>query len=234
MNTPVLDYAAVGVGPANMSLAALAHPVGVDGLAAFLAVACAIAVPETSAGALQTSLTDALVGKAERARVSAQMRSLFNLGFLGGAALAGAAIAAVTSTALYATVLANAALQLVSVAVLLGMRLPAGAGPRVTAVEAPGGVLRSAALRAVRYVAVALVCGALELYHPLLTVGLPLWIVTATDAPALLVSALLILDTVLVLLFQVASARARVLRRERHVCCAGPGGRWGRPAWSSR
>ncbi|MEU0164522.1 MFS transporter [Streptomyces iakyrus] len=179
----------------------------VDGFAAFLAVACAIAVLETSAGALQASLTDALVGEAEWVRVSAQMRSLFNLGFLGGAALAGAAIAAGTSTALYATVLANAALQLVSVAVLLGMRLPAGAGPRATAVEAPGGVLRSAALRDVRYVAVALVCGALELYHPLLTVGLPLWIVTATDAPALLVSGLLILDTVLVLLFQVAVSK---------------------------
>ncbi|WP_449487854.1 MFS transporter, partial [Streptomyces purpurascens] len=178
----------------------------VDGFAAFLAVACAIAVLETSAGALQASLTDALVGEAERVRVSAQMRSLFNLGFLGGAALAGAAIAAGTSTALYATVLANAALQFVSVAVLLRMRLPAGARPRA-ADEAPGGVLRSAALRDVRYVAVALVCGALELYHPLLTVGLPLWIVTSTDAPALLVSGLLILDTVLVLLFQVAVSR---------------------------
>ncbi|MEU6468346.1 MFS transporter [Streptomyces massasporeus] len=180
----------------------------VDGFAAFLAVACAIAVLETSAGALQASLTDALVGEAERVRVSAQMRSLFNLGFLGGAALAGAAIAAGTSTALYATVLANAALQLVSVAVLLRMRLPAGAtSPAGTAAEVPGGVLRSAALRDVRYVAVALVCGALELYHPLLTVGLPLWIVTATDAPALLVSGLLILDTVLVLLFQVAVSK---------------------------
>ncbi|MEU9033423.1 MFS transporter [Streptomyces sp. NPDC048352] len=180
----------------------------VDGFAAFLAVACAIAVLETSAGALQPSLTDAPVGEAERVRVSAQIRSLFNLGFLGGAALAGAAIAAGTSTALYATVLANAALQLVSVAVLLGMRLPAGgAGPRTTAAEAPGGVLRSAALRDVRYVAVALVCGALELYHPLLTVGLPLWTVSGTDAPALLVSGLLILDTVLVLLFQVTVSR---------------------------
>ena len=183
----------------------------VDGFAAFLAVACAIAVLETSAGALQASLTDALVGEAERVRVSAQMRSLFNLGFLGGAALAGAAIAAGTSTALYATVLANAALQLVSVAVLLGMRLPPGAGPRATAAApaaaAPGGVLRSAALRDGRYVAVARVCGALELYHPLLTVGLPLWIVTGTDAPALLVSGLLILDTVLVLLFQVTVSK---------------------------
>lgn len=178
----------------------------VDGFAAFLAVACALAVLETSAGALQASLTDALVGEAERVRVSAQMRSLFNLGFLGGAALAGAAIAAGTSTALYATVLANAVLQLVSVAVLLGMRLPAKAAPRAAADE-PGGVLRSAALRDLRYVAVALVCGALELYHPLLTVGLPLWIVTGTDAPALLVSGLLILDTVLVLLFQVTVSR---------------------------
>ncbi|WP_330308535.1 MULTISPECIES: MFS transporter [unclassified Streptomyces] len=192
----------------------------VDGFAGFLAVACAIAVLETSAGALQASLTHALVGEEERVRVSAQMRSLFNLGFLGGAALAGAAIAVGTSTALYATVLTNAALQLVSVAVLSGMRRRArGAedpeqvseertdGGASTAGGESTGVLRSSALRDTRYVAIALVCGALELYHPLLTVGLPLWIVTSTDAPALTVSGLLILDTVLVLLFQVRVSR---------------------------
>ncbi|MER6997177.1 MFS transporter [Streptomyces sp. NPDC000410] len=181
----------------------------VDGFAGFLAVACAIAVLETSAGALQASLTNALVGEEERVKVSAQMRGLFNLGFLGGAALAGAAIAAGTSTALYATVLTNAGLQLVSVAVLWGMRFPRhdAARENITNGRADSGkgagVLRSSALRDTRYVGIALVCGALELYHPLLTVGLPLWIVTSTDAPALAVSGLLILDTVLVLLFQV-------------------------------
>jgi MFS family permease len=185
----------------------------VDGFAVFLAVACAIAVLETSAGALQASLTNALVGEEERVRVSAQMRSLFNLGFLGGAALAGAALAAGTSTALYATVLTNAGLQLVSVAVLSGMRLARGdaAQDRVTEERTDSGktagVLRSSAVRDARYVAIALVCGAMELYHPLLTVGLPLWIVTSTDAPALTVSALLILDTLLVLLFQVRVSR---------------------------
>ncbi|WP_369263791.1 MFS transporter [Streptomyces sp. R35] len=192
----------------------------VDGFAGFLAVACAIAVLETSAGALQASLTHALVGGEERVRVSAQMRSLFNLGFLGGAALAGAAIAVGTSTALYATVLTNAALQLVSVAVLSGMRRsarrsadpdpdpdPEQVSEESTAGGTSTGVLRSSALRDTRYVAIALVCGALELYHPLLTVGLPLWIVTSTDAPALTVSGLLILDTVLVLLFQVRVSR---------------------------
>ncbi|MBD0742901.1 MFS transporter [Streptomyces sp. CBMA152] len=191
---------------ANFLLAAVGFTAycAVDSFAGFLAVACGIAVLETSAGALQASLTDALVGEEERVRVSAQMRSLFNLGFLGGAVLAGAAIAADTSTVLYATVLTDAALQLVSVAVLLTMR-----GTPVSATEEPpqseeaAGVLRSSALRDVRYVAIALVCGALELYQPLLTVGLPLWIVTRTDAPALMVSGLLILDTVLVLLFQV-------------------------------
>ncbi|MGP9022622.1 MFS transporter [Streptomyces sp. BR1] len=190
---------------ANFLLAAVGFTAycAVDNFAGFLAVACGIAVLETSAGALQASLTDALVGEEERVRVSAQMRSLFNLGFLGGAVLAGAAIAADTSTVLYATVLTNAALQLVSVAVLLTMRGTPRAAEEAPQSEEAAGVLRSSALRDVRYVAIALVCGALELYQPLLTVGLPLWIVTRTDAPALMVSGLLILDTVLVLLFQV-------------------------------
>lgn len=190
----------------------------VDDFAGFLAVACLIAVLETSAGALQASLTDALVGVEQRVRTSAQMRSLFNLGFLGGAALAGAALAVGTAPALYGTVLANAGLQLVSVGLLSGLRVArSSAGP-----SRPGrSLLRGTALRDGRYVALALVCGALELYHPLLTVGLPLWIAGRTDAPTLMVSVLLIVDTVLVLMFQVVVSRgardpagaARMLRR---------------------
>ncbi|WP_250301011.1 MFS transporter [Streptomyces sp. A 4/2] len=210
----------------------------VENFAGFAAVACAVAVLENSASALQASLTNDLVGADQRLRVSAQMRSLFNLGFLGGAALAGVALAADSATALYAMFLATAAIQLVSVALLLGLKtpvkVPAGTPARapeeiladVDTSERPdgeeaGGLLRNSALRDVRYVAVALACGALELYNPLLTVGLPLWIVTSTDAPALMVSALLTLDTVLVLLFQVTVSRgartpagaARMLRR---------------------
>ncbi|MFI9720176.1 MFS transporter [Streptomyces sp. NPDC052396] len=191
----------------------------VDGFPAFLVLACVTAVLETAAGALQAALTDTLVGDGQRVTVSAQLRSLFNLGFLGGAALAGAALAAGSARVLYATVLGNAALQLVSAALLTRMRVPGETAERRA--PATGGLLRSSALRDGRYVATALLCGALELYQPLLTVGLPLWIVTRTDAPTLAVSALLILDTVLVLLFQVAVSRgagepaaaARMLRR---------------------
>ncbi|MGW1893759.1 MFS transporter [Streptomyces sp. NPDC002004] len=199
----------------------------VDGFGEFLALASVVAVLETSAGGLQASLTDVLMGGDERVRVSAQMRSLFNLGFLGGAALAGIALSVGTSAALHGTVLANAALQLVSVAVLWPMRAARTArrsepadDPARPANEPPR-MSRNSALRDYRYVAVALVCGALELYHPLLTVGLPLWIVTTTDAPTPMVSGILILDTILVLLFQVAVSRgaetptaaARMLRR---------------------
>ncbi|MFF3510934.1 MFS transporter [Streptomyces sp. NPDC002573] len=198
----------------------------VRGFAEFIALASVVAVLETSAGGLQASLTHALMGGDERVRVSAQMRSLFNLGFLGGAALAGIALSVGTPAALYGTVLANAALQLVSVAVLWSTRPARTADPSVPADETPAAdeiprLSRNSALRDVRYVAVALVCGALELYHPLLTVGLPLWIVTTTHAPTPMVSGILILDTVLVLLFQVAVSRnaetpaaaARMLRR---------------------
>ncbi|MFI9645605.1 MFS transporter [Streptomyces sp. NPDC052040] len=197
----------------------------VDGFAEFLVLASCVAVLETSAGGLQASLTHALMGGDERVRVSAQMRSLFNLGFLGGATLAGVALSVGTPAALYGTVLTNAALQLVSVAVLWPMRAARTADRSEPADEAPADgaprLSRNSALRDVRYVAVALVCGALELYQPLLTVGLPLWIVTTTDAPTPMVSGILILDTVLVLLFQVAVSRgaetpaaaARTLRR---------------------
>ncbi|MFF9118570.1 hypothetical protein ACF09Y_23695 [Streptomyces massasporeus] len=70
-----------------------------------------------------------------------------------------------------------------------------------------------------------------ELYHPLLTVGLPLWLDTATDAPALLVSGLLVLDTVLVLLFRVAVSKSGRRKPGRSGPCPDlPGRRASKPA----
>lgn len=61
----------------------------------------------------------------------------------------------------------------------------------------------------------------LEFYQPILTVALPLWIITHTEAPSSVNAVLLLLDTVLVIAFQVAASRgaetapgaARMLRR---------------------
>ena len=62
------------------------------------------------------------------------------------------------------------------------------------------------------------------LYMPLLSLVIPLWIVQRTEAPTWTVSALLVLNTLSVVLFQV-----RVARRVRDL--PPPPGPYGRRAW---
>ena len=57
------------------------------------------------------------------------------------------------------------------------------------------------------FVAVSLVSGALELYQPIMEVGLPLWIIEHTKAPASLNALLLVLNTACVVLLQTALSR---------------------------
>lgn len=205
----------------------------VDGPAAFTVTAALISVCESANRPLQASLTFDLFGAADRVRVSAQLRGLFNVGFLGGAAVAGAALAVGSREMFYLVMAGNAAAQLCCVAVVARLRAAARAGPRdrptgpepVDAATAAGGRAPRragpAALANPTFLAVALVCGALELYQTVLTAGLPLWIVARTEAPASMAAAVLLVNTVLVFGCQAAMSRgagtldgaARLLRR---------------------
>ncbi|AKJ10259.1 hypothetical protein ABB07_09600 [Streptomyces incarnatus] len=172
-----------------------------DAIVAFTLVACAIAVCETVGSPLRAALTHALFGSARSAAVRARMRSLFNLGFTGGAALAGAALAAGTRTAFVVVVTANALLQLSCAG--LAMRLRPAGPEAVPATEA-----RSwAAFRDGRFLLATVLTGVLELFQPVLAVGVPLWTVNRTSAPVALVAVLTIVNTVLVVLLQVAAGK---------------------------
>ncbi|MFF4653301.1 MFS transporter [Streptomyces sp. NPDC001380] len=188
----------------------------VRGFPGFVLLASLISVCETSSHPLRMALTHEVFTPEQRVRVSAQARSLFNLGFMLGAALAGAALAVGTRLAFSTAVLATAAAH--AACALLTAGLPRR--ERTAAPAADGRAPRSG-LRDVRFVGLALLCGVLELYQPILTVALPLWIIGRTAAPSALTSVLLMLDTVLVIAFQVAASRgaetapgaARMLRR---------------------
>ncbi|WP_052425124.1 MFS transporter [Streptomyces fulvoviolaceus] len=200
---------------------------GVGGFAGFVALACAISVCETSSHPLRMTLTHEVFEADERVKVSAQMRSLFNLGFMLGAAVAGGALAVGGRDGFLAVILLTAAAH--ALCAVLTARLP-GRGRSDSAVEEPTGPKRRSGLRDVRFVGLSLLCGVLELYQPILTVALPLWIIGRTQAPGAVNSVLLMLDTVLVIAFQVAASRgaetapgaARLLRRSGvllAVCC---------------
>jgi MFS family permease len=184
--------------------------------AAFVVVASLISICETSVTPLRAALTYALFAPEDRVRVSAQMRSLLNVGFMLGAAGAGVALAVGTRHAFYAVVLLSALGH--AVCAFIVWRLPRR--DRVAPPATDGPRPRSG-LRDVRFVGLALLAGILEYFQPILTVALPLWITTRTRAPGSVNSVVLILDTVLVIAFQVAASRgaetapgaARILRR---------------------
>jgi MFS family permease len=91
-----------------------------------------------------------------------------------------------------------------------GAATAGGATTAAGAAEAAGAAVRRrwwVALADGPYLAVTALCAVQALQFGLLDVGVPLWIVQHTNAPAALVSAIMITNTVMVVLFQVRATR---------------------------
>ncbi|MEW2545877.1 MFS transporter [Streptomyces sp. NPDC047002] len=174
-----------------------------DTFAAFAVVACLIAVGEAAGSPLRATLTFSLFGRETATKVRAQMRSIFNLGSMAGAALAGVALAAGTRQAFYSVIGVNACTQLICAVVTLSLRAPMrpGQGGR------QAGIGSWAALRDYRFIAVTLASGLLELHNAMLNIGIPLWITIRLRESGSLNSVVIISNTLLVLLLQVRLSR---------------------------
>ncbi|MEU8546152.1 MFS transporter [Streptomyces roseoverticillatus] len=184
----------------------------------FLVAACLYATAQSGLAAARQALLAGLVSEQERTGVLAHLQSTLNAGLAVGAAIGGLAVSYGTAPA-YRMVFAVDAVSFLLCALLLS-RLPAVAPAAATAVDAAQGV-RFQVLRDRPYVVVTLLNAVLLLRMPLLSLGLPLWITERTSAPEWLVSALFVLNTGAVMLFQVRTARsvrgpataARAIRR---------------------
>ncbi|GHF15954.1 MFS transporter [Amycolatopsis deserti] len=164
---------------------------------AFLALACAYACGQSGLAAARQALLAGLVEPARRTRVRAHLQAATNAGLAIGAAAGGIALQVGTAVA-YQVVFAADAAGFVVAAVVLS-RAPEAVVVR----EGP----RRAVLRDRPYVVLALLNTIMMLNMPLLSLIIPLWMVERTDAPSWLVSALLLVNTVSVVLFQVRVAR---------------------------
>ncbi|MEU1783842.1 MFS transporter [Streptomyces abikoensis] len=172
----------------------------VRGFLPFLVAACLYATAQSGLAAARQALLAGLISERERTGVLAHLQSTLNAGLAVGAALGGLAASSGTGTA-YRAVFAVDALSFVLCALLLA-RLPA-----VAPATAPQGS-KFEVLRDRLYAVVTLLNAVLLLRMPLLSLGLPLWITERTDAPEWLVSALFVLNTGAVVLFQVRTARS--------------------------
>lgn len=163
---------------------------------------------QSGLAAARQALLAALVAPGERTQLRAFLQATANAGLAIGAALGGLALYLGTRQAFLSVFVLDAICFLVAATVL--SRLPAVA-PAARVLGEP----KLAVLRDRPYALVTLLNTVMLLYMPLLSLVIPLWIVQRTQAPHWMVSALLVLNTVSVVLFQV-----RVARRVRDLTSA--------------
>ena len=171
----------------------------VGGYASFLVVVCLAATFDR----VCTASSAAMLARSfphSRVRIRAWMQAVGNAGFGLGALAATAALVSDDPAILPHLALLNGlTFVLAAVATLGAPRVSAGPATRLTP--------RRRALRDRRYVLAAALNAVLSTHAALLTVALPLWVLSRTTAPVWVVSASLVANTVLVTLLQVRAAR---------------------------
>ncbi len=172
----------------------------VSSAVAFVIAACVYACCQCGLGAARQALLAGLIDPVERTTFRARLQAMSNAGIAVGAALGGFALAVGTREG-YLTVFVIDALSFVAAAVVL-RRAPSVAPAPVRTGEPSVAVLRDRP-----YALLALLNMMMLLYMPLFSLVLPLWISQHTAAPSWLVSAMLVLNTASVVVFQVRVAR---------------------------
>ncbi|PWU53716.1 MFS transporter [Micromonospora sp. S4605] len=200
-------YLADRLGPRGTQIGALvaggvltAALVTVGSFPAFLVVGAATALADAVDRGARGALIAGSVPADQRVRTRAYLRATTNVGISVGAVLAGFAIALDTRAGYVALILTAAATYLAAAAVFT--RLPA-----IAPAPVPAHGPRLIALRDRPFLAFTVLDGLMSMHFSLLNIALPLWIAGHTRAPAWVISALLLVNTGMVVLFQVRAAR---------------------------
>jgi len=164
----------------------------------FVVVVC-LALGAKSAGVAARSPLIRHHGGDRPQQFRAYLRALTNIGISFGALLAGWVVQVGTRTAYDLMVIGNAVAFVAAAALMV--RLPA-----VKPVPVADGP-RWIALRDRPYLLLTVLDGVMAIEFKVLTVALPLWLVSATTAPPWLISGTMLVNTVIVILFQVRASR---------------------------
>lgn len=207
-------YAADRVGADRLQLGANAVQ-GVAMLAYVLAgsalsftlVACAAVGSRSLQGSAKAALQARWFTGADRVEVRARLRVVTNV-FIGlGTVLAALALLVDTAAAYRTTMVVVAVLLGASTVPLLGLRAVPGFGSVMDVHLDPDRVRGRSPLRDRTYLTSVALNSVIAMQFSMTSIGVPLWIVTRTEAPAVVISALLVMNTVIVALFQVRAAR---------------------------
>lgn len=173
----------------------------VHGLVPFTAINMAIALGTGAVVPLSQSIVGSMAADVERTKTLATIRSVRNVGFSLGALAAAPLIAVNTVTSLRGVVLGDAASFAVSALLLGRMRIPERLS---VTVRNPWAAL--ARFRDRSYARLAVVNGLLSVHMSLLSVGIPIWTLKRTHAPASLLAVLVTVNTVMAIVLQVPIA----------------------------
>ncbi len=166
----------------------------------FVLVSSLLAVLDRGSAAVRAGLIASTVSGAERVTTRAYLRSLTNVGITIGAAVAAIALHFDTREAYVAVIVVNAATYAMTAFIL--RRYP-HIPPTPIEQRAPGWQV----FRDRPYVVVTLLMATMAIQYSILDVGVPLWVTRETEAPRWIVSVVFIINTVVVVLFQVAVSR---------------------------
>ena len=183
----------------------------------FLLVAAVTTVCDRGASTARAAMYADVLSPELRTSTRAFLRAVTNVGIGAGSATAAIALHVDTRAAYVTAILVDGLTFLVAAVILRGLPDTRTArGAESAARRGPNPALRDRP-----YLVVTALNSVIALQFTILEVGLPLWIVNHTNAPRIMVAATLLLNTVLVVAFQVRAARGvrdiasagRVLRR---------------------
>ncbi|MFG2632519.1 MFS transporter [Streptomyces sp. NPDC048362] len=183
----------LALGPLTAALLA------VHGFGMYLVVVSAQALAYSASRSARMAVVAALVPPEQRVSVRAYLRATSNISVSVGAVLAGVLLALNSGTAYRAAVAFNAATYLLTG--LLSLLLP------VVAPQPARGGPALIVLRDRPYLTFVVLDGLLSMHNVLLEVVLPIWVLHHTTAPRWMIAAILITNTVAVVLLQVRAAR---------------------------
>lgn len=167
---------------------------------AFVLVAGVFVMSERGSRAAIQALTSGLLQGDELVRIRAVVRSVNNVGVAGGTLVAGFALQVGTSQALSVVLVLDALSFFGSAVVLARVRAVAAAPPAVA------GPPKRSVLRDGPFVLFTALSGVLALHNVMLEIAVPLWVVTHTEAPTVVVTVLYLVNTISVVLFQIRVA----------------------------
>ncbi len=193
-----------------------------DGPVSFTLVACVAVASRSLQGTAKSTVQVRWFAGPDRVGIRARLRVITNL-FIGlGTLLAAGALLVGTAVAYQVTMVAVGLVALLATVPLMGLRGRVdGFAGVMDAHLVPDRVRGPSPMRDRTYLTSVALNSVIAMHFGLTSVGVPLWIATRTEAPDVMISVLLVVNTVLVALFQVRASRGthdigtagRVVRR---------------------